>query len=204
MHHKVHQQKNTTSLLLGGFGLIELMVTISILILVMGIILTKHSSFNSAVLLRGQTFDVALEARQIQLTAVSVISDSTNYRNVYGLYFDTTNIANESVYKIFKDADGDHFFDAGEEYGKQGKLDPRYKISYIKVISSGEVLIPDLSITFTRPNFDPMFYVDPNSITNPSLVEIGICLKNTACTETNVGEVRVVEITRTGQISVKN
>lgn len=201
MHHKVHKQKNYTNLLIGGFGLIELMVTISILVLVMSIILTKHSSFNSAVLLRGQTFDVALAAREIQLTAVSVMSDSANYRNVYGLYFNT---ANDSIYQIFKDADGDHFFDAGEEYGKQGKLDPRYKISGIKIKGPGETSIVDLSVSFMRPNFDPMFYVDPNSITGGAIAEIDICLRGTACTAGNLGEVRTVEITKTGQISVKN
>ena len=202
MHHKVHQQKNTTSLLLGGFGLIELMVTISILILVMGIILTKHSSFNGAVLLRGQAFNVALAAREIQLTAVSVVGNSSSYKNVYGLHFDTST-TNNSIYKIFKD-DGNYFYNsAAEEYGKQGKLDTRYKINDIRLdgISVGA---GKLSVVFERPNFDAKFYTAANISSSASVAEIDICLRDSACTAGNLGEVRTVEITKTGQISVKN
>ncbi len=202
MHHKVNKQKNFTNLLIGGFGLIELMVTISILILVMGIILTKHSSFNGAVLLRGQAFNVALQAREIQLTAVSVISDSVNYRNVYGLHFDTTS----QIINIFKDSDGGHFFEVGEEYGKQSKLDPRYKISEIR-LDGASVLGGELSVVFERPNFDARFFVGVDNSgagSSATSAEIDICLKNTSCTAGNVGEVRTVEITKTGQISVKN
>lgn len=201
MYHKVHKQKNFTNLLIGGFGLVELMVTISILILVMGIILSKHSSFNGAVLLRGQAFNVALQAREIQLTAVSVISDSVNYRNVYGIHFDTSS----QIINIFKDGDNDYYYSGlTENYGKQNKLDPRYEISEIR-LGGTSVVGGKLSVVFERPNFDARFFTagDSTGTGAPATsVEIDIRLKGT--TGSTVGEVRTVEITKTGQISVKN
>ena len=49
----------------GGFGLIELMVSISVMAIVSAIILVKQNSFNGAILLRSQTYEIALDVREV-------------------------------------------------------------------------------------------------------------------------------------------
>lgn len=178
----------------GGFGLIEMMVSIGILTLVMTVILARQDAFNSAVLLRGQAYEIALQAREIQMYAVSVTGEGTDFQKIYGIHFDT---ANGGIYNIFRDQNGDGNYDitpTDESFGKQGVLDSRFVIDAIRV---GSNTLSEISITFERPNFDAVFPGAGN------VAEIDVCVKGTACTTGDNNEVRTVEITRTGQISVK-
>jgi len=184
-----------------GFGLVELLVSISILVLVMGIILARHSSFNSAVLLRNQAHQVVLHAREIQHFAVSVTGDSGDFRNTYGLHFNTMSGHNRG-YKVFKDGNGDSYFNVGtgEEFGRQGTLDPRFIIDEITLV--GSALSSDrVSVVFERPNFDARFFVSSGEVVDASAVEITVRLLGT--TGDTTSEIRKIEITKTGQISVQ-
>lgn len=183
-----------------GFALVELLVSISILVLVIGAIMVKQGAFNSAVLLRSQAYDVALEARETQLFAVSIVSDGSDYRNVYGLHFDKTSPANTG-FKIFSDNNNNFYFNAGEEFGQQNTLDARFVVDDIRLIGGAYVAQNNLSVVFERPNFDARFFNVSGELVNATAVEIDIRLKGTTG-DTN-GEVRTVEITRTGQISVQ-
>ncbi len=182
-----------------GFGLVELLVSISILVIVMSVILARHSAFNSAVLLQSQAYEVAFQAREIQLFAVGAIGESTDFRNVYGLHFSKSG-ANQK-YSLFRDINGNNYFNSGEEFGRQGVLDPRFEICDIRgVDGNGDVkYTPDaMSITFERPNFDALFHESSGAWdTDTVAAEIDICLRGAAADK------RTVEITRTGQISVK-
>jgi type II secretory pathway pseudopilin PulG len=183
----------------GGFGLIELMVSISIMVLVTTIILAKQSSFNSAVLLRSQAYEIALAVREVQMGVVSAGSDGTGaFRSVQGIYFDT---GSNGTYRIFKDAGspGNMRYDSSEEYGKQGFVDPRFEIRAIRAVG-GTMAGTGLSVVFVRPNFDAKFY-DSSGQINASSVEIDVARKN--ITGTGPSVLRTVEITATGQISVK-
>lgn len=183
-----------------GFGLIELMVSIGIVVMVMGIIVSKHSSYNGAVLLRSQAYSVALQSREIQLSAVSALgTGTTNYRSILGLHFNT---GTPGFYNNFRDADGDHFYDSGEEFGKRNNIDPRFEIGEIRLI--GSAVVPSaVSVVFERPNFDARFFTaagtEPAGVTS---VEIDIRLKGTS--GSGVGEKRTVIITKTGQITVQS
>jgi len=183
-----------------GFALVELLVSISILVLVIGAIMVKQGAFNSAVLLRSQAYDVALEARETQLFAVSIVSDGSDYRNVYGLHFDKTPPANTG-FKIFSDNNNNFYFNTGEEFGQQSTLDARFVVDDIRLIGGAYVAQNNLSVVFERPNFDARFFNASGELVNATAVEIDIRLKGTTG-DTN-GEVRTVEITRTGQISVQ-
>jgi len=118
-----------------GFGLVELLVSISIMILVIGVVLSQHNAFNGAVLLRGQAYDIALQTRDVQMKAVSVKTDGsgavTAFRKVYGLHFDT---GSPNTYDIFLDGTTVNGYTVGEELGKQGKLDPRFEIVGIDLV----------------------------------------------------------------------
>lgn len=186
----------------GGFGLVELMVSISIMVIVASIVLTRQSSFNGAVLLRGQAYEIALQLREIQLSAVSASSDGIgNFRSVLGVHFDSSTLINDK-YSIFRDADSDGFFDSNEAFGLQGLLDKRFEIREIRTIGATEIAVPRVSIVFVRPNFDARFFtaseVEP---VNVSGIEIDIARKGVTGTGDSV--LRTIEITSTGQIAVQ-
>ena len=179
-----------------GFGLIELLVSVSIMLLLAGLVFARHQSFNGAVLLRSEAYEVALTIREVQFAAVSAESDgSGGFRSVEGVYFTSDT---DNVYRIFRDiAPYNYTFDVGEAYGKQGTLDNRFEIRAVRGV--GDSVGNGLAIVFERPNYDAKFY-DENGVVNASSVEIDIAKRG----ETGVGDgvVRTVEVTATGQISV--
>jgi type II secretory pathway pseudopilin PulG len=181
---------------MAGFGIIELLVCISIMIVISAVILVQQSAFNSAVLVRSQAYGIALDARQIQLSAVSAIAQNGEFRSLQGLHFD---LANNQEYKIFLDADNDRSYDI---FGKQGKLDKRFEIRAIRAISNSQPgsTITTVSVVFERPNFDAYFYNNGVEII-ASRIEIDIAQKNGQSGTNDV--VRTVEITSTGQIAVQ-
>jgi Tfp pilus assembly protein PilE len=183
-----------------GFGLIELMVSISIVVLVTSIILAKHESYNSAILLRSQAYDVALKMREVQLLSVSASGQDGEYRNSMGLYFNTAN----SYYYVFTDNDEDNYYDSGEEVGQRINLDKRFELSSLTLVdgTASPQTAKELSVVFERPNFDAKFFTDENDeATGVSGVELGVRLKGT--TGSGTGELRTLEVSRTGQIIVK-
>lgn len=198
MLHNVNLQKERKLSQNGGFGLVELLVSVSIIVLITGIIMSNHRSYNGAVLLRSQAYEVALQAREVQLAAVSAIGNAGDFRNVFGLHFDENN---QNFYVVFRDANGNRYYDAGVEVGKRNNIDPRFEIAEIRRITVGPATVePRLSVIFERPNFDARFFASTGELAG-SAVEIDIRLKGT--TGTGVGEVRTVEITKTGQIIVQ-
>jgi prepilin-type N-terminal cleavage/methylation domain-containing protein len=185
-----------------GFGLIELMVSIGIITMVMGIVMTKHSSYNGAVLLRAQAYEIALQARETQLMAVSSAGQLGNYRNVYGLYF---NIGTHGSYITFKDNNGNFYFDAGVDsiIGRHN-LDGRFEIAAIRTASGGSVSnVNNLAIIFERPNFDARLYIGSNTPVLASVSSVYIDIRVKGTSGSGVGEMRTVEISKTGQIIVK-
>lgn len=182
----------------GGFGLIELMVSISIMMLVSAVILARQSSFNGAVLLRSQVYDIALAVREVQLGAVSAESNGSGlFRSVDGVYLDT---ANDSAYKVFRDANNNHYYDAVEQFGKQGVIDNRFQIRDIRAVG-GTIRGTGVSVVFERPNFDARFFDTVGEISGATSVEIDIARRGVAGNTNDV--VRTLEITKSGQITVK-
>jgi type II secretory pathway pseudopilin PulG len=182
----------------GGFGLVELMVSIGIMVTVSAIILVRQSSFNSAILLRGQAYEIALQTREVQMSAVSSSDDMSEgiFRSVLGIHFDENN---SLQYKIFRDENDDGYdADGSEEYGAQGEIDKRFVVNDIHFIGLVTANNYDaVSVVFERPNFDARFFNSDGQI-NPTSVEIEIASANDPMV------FRTVEITSTGQISVKN
>jgi len=182
-----------------GFGIIELLVSISIMIIISSVILVQQSSFNGAVLLRGQAYEIALAAREVQLNAVSINDVTGDFRSLLGLHFD---LNNNQEYKIFRDADNDGFYDSSEVFGRQGNLDGRFEIREIRVNQNvgGEVPRTPVSVVFERPNFDARFFGSTGEI-NASSIEIDVAKKGVPTSVDN--PVRTLEITSTGQITVQ-
>ena len=187
------RQRNSTA----GFSMIELMVSIGIIVLVLTITLTRQSSFNSAVLLRSEAFDIALAIREIQLSAVSASSDgSGQFRSTLGVHLNTTN---PNEYILFRDANDNNKYDysSSEAIGAAGAIDPRFEISRIQAGSNtpGEV-----SIVFDRPDYDALFY--DSSATQIDVPEIQIELRVKGTSGSCGDQWRIIEVTRAGQIAV--
>lgn len=191
---------NTTHRYSRGFGLIELMVSISIMAIIMAVVITRHDSFNGAVLLRSQAYEIALQLREVQLSAVSATSRAGEYRSNLGVYF-AANTPNR--YTVFQDGTSgvDGRYDNGEQLGIAGALDPRFEIRSIRRADNTSLTIPNVSVVFARPDFDADF--SSTAALPAGLPGIIIEVGRVGTSGTGVGEARYVEITATGQITVR-
>ncbi len=192
----IEKQRITRSGCIRGFGLVELMVSVSIMVLLSGVILARHSAFNGAVLLRNQAYEVAFALRQAQLLAVSGInktstSVSTLKVQQYGVHFNETSGQNTS-YFIFHDNDVDGQYDSlVDDVVETFQIDKRFDIR--SITGSGNIV----DVTFRRPNFDAIFTPDVSRT-----VSIDIAKVNSLNADINTGTVRRVQVTKAGNISV--
>ena len=186
-----------------GFGLIELMVSISIMTLVSTVILVKNRSFNNALLLRNQAYEIAFSLRQAQLMAVSGTKISGTGRNLYGIHFNVAAAPGNGQYRMFQDNQGaKYWYDASVDapIGTVGIIDKNFILDITNGAGSGSGIPNTLSITFERPNFDGIFKTSYSA----ALVNGPIYIKVMPKVSTGYSTVpfRLIEITRTGQITV--
>ena len=167
------------------------MVSIGIMLLVAGVILTRQSAFNGAVLLRSQAYEIALTAREVQLNAVSASTIGGSTREMLGLYFD---MSRNTTYRTFRDNEANGSYDASEEYGQQNSLDSRFEIKAIRV---GGTTRQTVAVMFERPNFDAKFYIGTTQVA-ASQVEIDVGTK-----DNSAAGVKTLIISSTGQITVQ-
>ncbi len=170
------------------------MVSIGIMLLVAGVILTRQSAFNGAVLLRSQVYEIALTAREVQLNAVSASTIQGSTREMLGLYFD---MSRNTTYRTFRDDEANGSYDASEEYGQQNSLDSRFEIKSIILGGTVPYNVDNVSIMFERPNFDAKFYVG-NAQVAATQVEITVGTKDNSS-----AGVKTLVISSTGQITVQ-
>lgn len=195
-----------------GFSLIELLVSIGIIILVLSVVVVNQNAFNSAVLLRSQAYEIALDVREVQLSAVSAQTDGATFRRVQGVHFSLNTPDRYMVFTDDNDFDGvdedNEFFYEADELNISGlqRLDPRFEIAAIRRFdgtSLFDVASDEVSISYTRPNFDASFRTAFNSTvhTNSQYIEIDVALVGATGSVCGV-DLRTIEITNTGQVTV--
>lgn len=175
-----------------GFSIVELMITISIIVLVTGLVLARYSSFNNSVLLQAQAFEIGFDIRQAQQTAISVQAAENASRNGFGIHFDTNH---PNRYIFFEDENNNGVFDDGtgiedDETINAFLIDTRFEIVDIRTGSGSMTSRNEASITYRRPNFDGRIH--PNG----EIVEIDIATGPDA-------PVRTIRVTQTGQITIQ-
>lgn len=129
-----------------GFGLIELMVSIGVMVLVTSIVLVRQSTFNSAVLLENQAYEIAFDVRETQLRAVSAQGGvDADFRTQYGVTF----LVGEQKYNFFRgEPDGSQVL-----FGAPSQLDRRFYIAGVRR-PNGASFSNGVHITFIRPDYD--------------------------------------------------
>jgi prepilin-type N-terminal cleavage/methylation domain-containing protein len=196
-----------------GFTVIELMVTVSIVVLVTGIIMLQYSSFNSSVLLRSQAYLTGFDVREAQSLAVGIRGRGSEFREEYGIYF---SLASPNTYLLFQDNDslGEHTpvrYNQGEEVGVPYTVDPRFRLVNICATNatgracayddpsttneSIDASLQEMTISYRRPDFDAAFYSPSRS--NITAVDIIIAADQSAQIQ------RKVVVYSTGQVSVQ-
>jgi prepilin-type N-terminal cleavage/methylation domain-containing protein len=155
-----------------GFTLIELLVTISIFVILTGVVLFNQSKFNSTILLTNLAYDTALTIREAQTYGINVkgFGDSGGGESFvpYGVHFDKTEDNNKS-FILFADLSYDKATpDVVNNFnGDIGTCDPddgcvsRYNIqrgARISDLEVDDVSVDTLDIIFKRPDPDAIFY----------------------------------------------
>lgn len=187
-----------------GFGLVELLVSISVMILVTGLILTQHSSFNSGVLLRSQAYDIGLRLREVQLSAVGAqgAGGTSGYRLQYGARFNVGASSGYTVLSTPNTASNWHL--NYSTVGAAGIIDPRFQIICIMRVTGGVDDLCDSGATaetfilFRRPNFDAIFFNQNGTVISNSVSAVKIVIGFRGASDG-----RVITVTRSGQISVE-
>jgi prepilin-type N-terminal cleavage/methylation domain-containing protein len=193
-----------------GFGLIELLVSISIMVLVTSIVLARHSAFSGTVLLKSQAYEIALRLREAQLSAVSVATSTEGIRSQYGARF-TAPISNDR-YTVFATRIGasGNFYQSGDFslLGAPGLLDKRFVIKGVNAYcanGSADTVTGGVIVLFKRPNFDADFRdINGGAVSECSgqVSGVGIRIGPVGSLDTATSSERIVTVTKAGQISV--
>lgn len=183
-----------------GFSLVELLVVVGIFTIVTGVVLARHSRFNSSILLGSLSYDIALSIREAQVFGLSVRGVASNFQVGYGVHF-----SGPGSYTLFADT-----YPTGspnKRYDPEDTVVSAYTLStghsiarYCGVTAMGAeecsntLLIDRLDIVFLRPDPDATI-----SSANP-----GVYSRGAITVRSSVGETRTISVASTGQISVAN
>jgi type II secretory pathway pseudopilin PulG len=190
--------------------LVELIVSIGIVVLVLSIVVVQQQSFNSAVILRSQAYEIALDIRQTQLAAISALNTDTggtaSFRTNLGIEFSDIAGGNANQqYTIFVDENDDGMRSLADTILTRGLIDTRFAV--LNFVQSDGTAVSgspnnNLAISFERPNYDAIFTLDGTTLTPSSGgVKIRVGPIGAAASDP-CPTVREIEITTTGQIGV--
>lgn len=182
-----------------GFTLVELLVTLSLFVILTGVVLFNQSKFNSSILLTNLAYDVAITIRQAQTFGINVREapgGGGEFDYAYGVHFNNND---QKTIVLFVDATGNEKYDSAN----QESID-KYKIkkgNYIKeicVTPNGGTETCDstdkyLDITFLRP--------DPDAIIKSS-ISSGMIDSAKIVISSPDGNTRYVLVNSTGHISI--
>ena len=101
MYKESKKYKNS---LKAGFTLVELLITISMFVIITGVVLVNSKSFDNSVLLHNFAYDVALTIKQAQSYGVNVKENiSGSFDSPYGVYFDKSSTGSKTNFVLFND-----------------------------------------------------------------------------------------------------
>lgn len=144
-----------------GFTVIELLISISIIVILSAIVFINYKEGQKRLTLERAAYKLAQDIRGVQAKAGEELTDCigvTGYQYGYGIYFTTSQ---KYEYILFADCDGDNIYDGGNEELSKIKLEKEKGIE----IQSFFPVASRLDIVFVPP--DPTVYINNN---DPSLI----------------------------------
>lgn len=194
----------------GGFTLVELLVTITMFVIITGVVLVNSNKFDSSVLLHNFAYDVAITIKQAQSYGVNVKESSLGtFTSAYGVYFD---ISYNTNFVIFNDLNNDKIYGNGDvtqcPANDPINLECIQKYSMTRGTSIASMCVgrddptcsnvSKLSILFQRPNLGALIYINgANTIDSNNSSYAKIILSSAS------GATSTVVVTSIGQIYVK-
>lgn len=192
-----------------GFTLIELMVTVTIMMIMTAVVLFNYNQFNENTLLSGFAYDLSLTIRQAQVYGVATrqgVGDQSakidvnnfggnKFSSAYGVHFDSET---NPPLRLFADLNTSYTFDSNEELQSYFfQRDIKIESLCVKTESPLNCTYTKLDILFKRPNPEAIITTDSGSIVeSPSYAKIVL--------RDGDGDVRkTVTVYSTGQISVQ-
>ena len=200
-----------------GFTLVELLVTISIFVILTGIVLFNQTKFNSTILLTNLAYDTALTIRQAQTYGINIKEfNSTGAVDggqflPYGVHFER----GQKSFILFTDLDENGIFNgATTTCQKTEGCVTRYNIkrgNYIQDICKEALTIGQVECTEgnSLTNVNTVFIrPKPDAVIKSSIVGGGVSLEYPAVTVilggVEVGSTRKVIVRSNGLIEIVN
>ena len=185
-----------------GFTLVELLVTISIFVILTGIVLFNQGKFDSTILLTNLAYDTALTVRQAQTYGINVKEFDTNKFFPYGVHFETG--VNNKSFILFADPTPTADVFSGNTLtaciNREGCVN-RYNIQRGNKISKlcvdGDCAKTKLDIVFQRPNPDAIIFANGDSGTTYNKASIYLTSAD------SVGE-KEIDVQSNGLIQILN
>ena len=199
-----------------GFTLVELLVSISIMLVITSVVLFNQGSYTSAISLTNLANDISLTIRQAQIYGVSVAelqTGSNDFSSAYGVDFNISNTGSNNAYIFFADrgAVKDGYYDGpwscpvggSSECLQKSNTTTGNTISKLCLLytnSPKDCTLSRVDITFLRPNTDAnmVFFNSGGGIMSP----VNVLGAEVDIVSTSGGAHSIVVYT-TGQISVK-
>lgn len=185
--------------------MIEVLVTSAIIGIITAVVVIRYGAFNSTILLKNQSYEVALAYREAQVNAISTRGESSigdPFKHPYGIAVSTSD---DQEIVLFLDGNDNGIYDyaAPDIEVEVLRLDSRFKIDEFcangaipKCSSSAN----RLSVIFDRPDFDAK--IRPSNNVGPisgTYTEAVITLGSVD----SISIQRTVTVSSTGQISVQ-
>tara|TARA_Y100000031_G_scaffold150898_2_gene191139 strand:+ start:55555 stop:56157 length:603 start_codon:yes stop_codon:yes gene_type:complete len=182
----------------GGFSLVELLVTVSIFVVITGIVLINFPSFSSKIALENLANEIALAVRQAQVFGIASreFGIGSGIFPTHGAHFDS---AQTTTFFIYADTNDNSKYDGDAELLETFTVRRRNYISELCGFQFSDSIctpLTKLDITFSRPDPEPTILgTTDTGEANYSYATITI--------KSPPGNTRMVTVWSNGQIAIQ-
>jgi hypothetical protein len=185
----------------GGFTLVELIISVSIITLFGMLLLIKHDQFGESIALNNLAYETGLALREAQVFGISVREQTGGeFAYAYGVHFDYSSpdrfvsfIDSHPVLTESSSPDG-RYIAGQDELLNTYMIGRGNYIEDICVLNGGtESCEKTVDVTFLRPEPDANFFIEGGGSADTVLIKL----------RTPKGLTKQVSVNTTGQISVE-
>ncbi|MBX2866616.1 prepilin-type N-terminal cleavage/methylation domain-containing protein [Candidatus Kaiserbacteria bacterium] len=181
-----------------GFTLVELLVSMAVMLVILATSLFRFNTFDSEILLKTLSYDVALSVRQAQSYSLNVLGTSGTFDSPYGVSF-TPGSKNYPLF-LYGGSETRPRYDGDASVLDMYQLSRRFEVVDVCVVRSSTEYcdIDRLDVSFRRPEFTALFYAEGYSeVQNAQIESASIDIQSS-----EGGPVGTIEVGYTGYITV--